>query len=252
MDWMKQFLIASTLVLTSSNISTQAQPNIVFIFSDDHTWQAISAYESWLKDVAVTPNIDKLAEEGVRFDRCYVTNALCGPARAVIQTGKYSHKNGFRGNNNTFDGNQQTFPKIMRQNGYQTAIIGKWHLGTDPQGFDYFDVMEGQGEYYNPYMIKGNATGRTGTRNENGYNSDVVADLAMGWLTDDRDKNKPFMLMMQFKATHRGWAPGLEITICLIMLHFPRHPISETISPIEDRQRIIRICLFDIQWLNEM
>ena len=201
-------ILCSFLLWLNAGTLQAQQPNILFIFSDDHTNQAISAYGDFLKDVAVTPSIDRLAREGMRFDRCYVTNSICGPSRAVIQTGKYSHVNGFRANDDSFDGSRQTFPKILRQNGYQTAVIGKWHLKSDPEGFDYWDVMWNQGEYYNPTMIRGNASGRLNTRTVTGYNSDIVGELAMNWLENDRDTNKPFMLMMQYKATHRGWAPG--------------------------------------------
>jgi arylsulfatase A-like enzyme len=189
---------------------SQQKPNILFIFSDDHTWQSIGAYQGLLKDVAVTPNIDKLASEGMRFNNCYVTNSLCGPSRAAILTGKYGHKNGITENRMTFDGSQQTFPKLMQQNGYQTAIIGKWHLGSDPTGFDYWDVMQGQGQYYNPFLITGDINGRKSTRTVTGYNSNIVADLSIDWLENGRDKSKPFILMSQFKATHHGWAPGPE------------------------------------------
>ena len=194
-----------------SLIAAEKKPNILFIFSDDHAWQSIGAYGSRLKDVANTPNIDKLAREGMLFKKCYVTNALCGPSRATVLTGKYGHRNGVTWNKNAnFDGSQQTFPKMMRQNGYQTAIIGKWHLGSTPTGFDYFDVMKGQGKYYNPRLYRGDSEGIKSNRTVTGYNSDIVADLSIEWLKNGRDKTKPFMLMAQFKATHHGWAPGPE------------------------------------------
>jgi arylsulfatase A-like enzyme len=187
------------------------QPNILFLFSDDHAYQSIGAYQGLLKDVAVTPNIDKLATEGMLFRKCYVANALCGPSRAAILTGKYGHKNGVTWNRKAhFDNTQQTFPKIMRQNGYQTAVIGKWHLKSVPTGFDYFDVMKGQGQYYNPLLMRGNTDGIQEQRTVTGYNSDIVGDLAIEWLKTGRDKSKPFMLMAQFKATHHGWCPGPE------------------------------------------
>jgi len=186
-------------------------PNILFIFSDDHAYQSIGAYGGLLKDVAHTPHIDKLASEGMLFKKCYVTNALCGPSRATILTGKYGHRNGVTWNRNSnFDGSQQTFPKLMRENGYQTAIIGKWHLKSVPTGFDYFDVMKGQGQYYNPFRQRGDAEGLKDTRTESGYNSDIVGDLTIEWLKNGRDESKPFMLMSQFKATHHGWCPGPE------------------------------------------
>ncbi len=177
-----------------------ARPNILFVFSDDHAYQAISAYGS---KVNKTPNIDRLAREGMLFRECYVTNSICGPSRATIQTGKYSHLNGFYRNGNRFNGGQQTFPKLLQSAGYQTAVIGKWHLESDPQGYDYWEILIGQGPYYNPPMI------RNGQKvKHEGYTTDIITDLALEWLQNGRDKNKPFMLMYQHKAPHRNWQPG--------------------------------------------
>jgi len=179
-----------------------ARPNILFVFTDDHAYQAISAYGSRINR---TPNIDRLARDGMLFQRCYVTNSICGPMRAVIQTGKYSHLNGFLVNGNKFDGQQQTFPKLLQAAGYQTAVIGKWHLGQHmrPQGFDYSEVLIGQGPYYNPRML------RNGKRvAHTGYTTDIVTDLALKWLEDQRDPQRPFLLMYQHKAPHRNWQPG--------------------------------------------
>jgi len=196
-------------VVASQAKKPSDSPNILFVFSDDHAWQSIGAYGGRLKEVAHTPHIDKLASEGMLFRKCFVANALCGPSRAAILTGKYGHRNGVTWNRNTnFDGSQQTFPKILRKNGYQTAIIGKWHLASVPTGFDYFDVMKGQGRYYNPFLQRGNAEGLQDTRTVVGYNSDIVGDLTIEWLKNGRDKSKPFMLMSQFKATHHGFCPG--------------------------------------------
>ena len=199
----KQSYATLLLVLVTQVIVSQAKvpsngsmdsPNILFVFSDDHAWQSIGAYGGRLKEVAHTPNIDKLASEGMLFRKCFVANALCGPSRAAVLTGKYGHRNGVTWNRNTnFDGSQQTFPKLMRQNGYQTAIIGKWHLASVPTGFDYFDVMKGQGRYYNPFLQRGNAEGLQDTRTVVGYNSDIVGDLTIEWLKNGRDKSKPFV-----------------------------------------------------------
>ena len=180
--------------------STDSRPNILFIFSDDHAYQAISAYGSRINQ---TPNIDRLAREGMRFDRCYVTNSICGPCRATILTGKYSHENGYYVNENTtFDGSQQTFPKLLQKAGYETALIGKWHLGSDPTGFDHWDVLVNQGTYYNPVMI------RNGERMQHtGYSTRIITDSALDWLKNTRDRSKPFLLMCQHKAPHRPWAP---------------------------------------------
>ena len=177
-----------------------ARPNILFVFADDHGWQAISAYGSKLIQ---TPNIDRLAEEGMRFDRCFVTNAICGPSRAVVLTGKHSHLNGQITNGERFDGAQVTMPKLLRGGGYQTAIVGKWHLKTEPTGFDYWEVLIGQGPYYNPRMRTAG-----GIVKHEGYTTEIITDLALDWLKKKRDPKKPFMLMYQHKAPHRNWAPG--------------------------------------------
>ena len=180
--------------------AAQKRPNIIFIFSDDHASRAISAYGSKINK---TPHIDRIANEGMRFDHCLVTNSICGPSRAVILTGKYSHKNGFFRNGNRFDGGQMTFPKILQKNGYATAMIGKWHLSSDPTGFDYWEVLRGQGPYYNPRMkIAG------GHKQHTGYTTELTTDIALDWLDKRRDKDKPFMLMCQHKAPHRNWQPG--------------------------------------------
>ncbi len=180
------------------------RPNIVFIFSDDLAWQAISAYGDQRK-LLETPNMDRIAREGMRFDRCLVTNSICGPSRAVLLTGKYSHLNGFYNNvNSRFDGTQQTFPKLLQQAGYSTALIGKWHLGSDPTGFDHWNILPGQGIYYNPDMI------RMGKKEKQaGYVTDIITDLSIDWLKN-RDKSKPFLLMCQHKAPHREWSPALR------------------------------------------
>jgi len=180
--------------------AVEGRPNILFVFTDDHSPLAISAYGSKINQ---TPNMDRLAKEGMLFRHCFVTNSICGPSRAVIQTGKYSHVNGFIQNGNRFNGAQQTFPKLLRKAGYQTAIIGKWHLKSDPTGYDYWNILIGQGPYYNPPMIE---NGRH-VKYE-GYTTDIITDLALSWLREGRDKSKPFMLMYQHKAPHRRWEPG--------------------------------------------
>jgi arylsulfatase A-like enzyme len=181
-----------------------AKPNIVFIFSDDHAYQAISAYGD-PRHLLDTPNIDRIGREGVRFDRCIVPNSICGPSRATVLTGKYSHANGFYNNTNSrFDGSQTTFPKLLQKAGYQTGIVGKWHLVSNPTGFDYWQILPGQGIYYNPPMI------RNGERvKHDGYITDIITDLSLDWL-NKRDKSKPFVLMMQHKAPHREWEPALR------------------------------------------
>ncbi|HXG10489.1 MAG TPA: sulfatase [Gemmataceae bacterium] len=181
-----------------------SRPNILFIFSDDHAYQAISAYGDPRK-LLDTPNIDRLAREGMRFDRCVVTNSICGPSRATILTGKYSHRNGFYNNTNSkFDGSQVTFPKLLREAGYQTAVIGKWHLVTDPTGFDHWHILPGQGVYYNPPMIRNGAKVK-----HTGYTTDIITDLSLDWLRQ-RDQSKPFLLLVHHKAPHREWEPALR------------------------------------------
>lgn len=176
------------------------RPNILFLFTDDHARHAMSCYGSKINQ---TPNLDRIANEGIRFDRCYVTNSICGPCRAVVLTGKYNHLNGYYRNGLTFDGSQQTFVKLLQKSGYQTAIVGKWHLQSDPTGFDYWNVLIGQGPYYNPPMIENGVR-----RNHVGYTTDLITDFALDWLKNQRDPNKPFLLMCQHKAPHRNWQPS--------------------------------------------
>jgi arylsulfatase A-like enzyme len=197
------FAGAAAVLLTTPTLA-QPKPNIVFVFSDDHAYQSISAYGHPLK-LLETPNFDRIAKQGMRFDRCLVPNSICGPSRACVLTGKYSHVNGFYNNSNSrFDGSQFTFPKALQKAGYQTAVIGKWHLVTDPTGFDHWHILPGQGRYYNPPMI------RNGQRIEHtGYTTDLVTDFSIDWLKN-RDKSKPFLLMCQHKAPHREWSPPLR------------------------------------------
>ncbi len=205
MKSMKSLATFALLGILSSAVSARAaKPNIVFIFSDDHAYQAISAYGDARKLIE-TPNIDRIAKEGMRFDRCLVTNSICGPSRASILTGKYSHANGFYNNSNSrFDGAQTTFPKLLQAAGYQTAMIGKWHLESDPTGFDFWQILPGQGVYYNPMM------NRMGERTKfPGYVTDIITDTSLDWLKK-RDKNRPFLLMSQHKAPHREWSPALR------------------------------------------
>ena len=192
-------------IASASILSADDRPNIVFIFTDDHAPHAIGAYDGWLKSVNPTPNIDKLAAEGMLFVNSFCTNSICGPSRAVIQTGKHSHKNGFMNNGNSFDWNQQTFPKLLQKAGYQTAIYGKSHLKGHPQGYDSWAVLPGQGLYYNPDMIT-----EDGQVTIEGYCTDIVTDMAVEFLKEKRDEKKPFMLMVQHKAPHRNWMPALR------------------------------------------
>lgn len=174
-------------------------PNILFIMTDDHTSQAMSCYGSRLNR---TPAMDRIAKEGIRFDDCFCTNGICAPSRAVILTGKHSHLNGIRDNAHPFDGSQTTFPKLLQKAGYQTALIGKWHLQSDPTGFDYWNILPGQGDYYNPDFIE------MGVRRQYpGYVTDLITGFAKGFL-EKRRKDRPFLLMMHHKAPHRNWQPS--------------------------------------------
>ena len=203
---LRTFLSALCILLVCHKQSIADQkPNIVFIFSDDHAPHAIGAYNGWLKSVNPTPRIDELAKQGMLFEKSFCTNSICGPSRAVIMTGKHSHKNGFMNNGNTFNWNQQTFPKILRKVGYTTALYGKSHLKGNPKGFDDWKVLPGQGDYYNPDLITPKGRVRI-----DGHCTDVVTDLAVEWLKTGRDKTKPFMLMVQHKAPHRNWMPALR------------------------------------------
>ncbi len=191
-----------SLALAGCGPDREARPNIIFVFTDDHASHAISAYGSRINQ---TPNIDRLADEGMLFRNAFVTNSICAPSRAVILTGKHSHLNGIFTNRERFDSAQVTFPKLLRQAGYQTAIVGKWHLKSAPTGFDYWEVLPGQGDYYNPrFRTHGDTVRYTG------YVTDIITDRALDWLQNARDPDKPFMLMYQHKAPHRRWQPGPE------------------------------------------
>lgn len=185
--------------------ASAAKPNILFIFSDDHALEAISAYRGRFKDIAPTPNMDRIADEGAIFNNSFCANSICGPSRANILTGKHSHINGFMKNGQRFDGSQWQFQKDLGKAGYSTALIGKWHLHGHPQGFDHWEIYPGQGNYYNPDFITMDGK----THREQGYSTDIVTQKAITWL-EGRDKSKPFLLMCQHKAPHRTFAPALR------------------------------------------
>ncbi len=197
------------ILLTSVSLTLEAQgkvgpsrPNILFIFTDDHGAQTISAYGS---NRNRTPGIDRIAEEGMRFDNCFVTNSICAPSRATILTGRHTHMTGHTTNERIFDNRLVTFPALLQKAGYQTALIGKWHLNVEPKGFDYWDILINQGVYYNPQMIRNGQFFQ-----HEGYTTDVLTDLALEWLSTGRDTTRPFLLMAQHKAPHRGWDPALR------------------------------------------
>lgn len=191
---------AATVVAMSScqeNKEIDKPLNIVYIMTDDHTAQMMSCYDT---RYAETPNLDRIANDGVLFSNSYVCNSISGPSRAVMLTGKHSHKNGKIDNNTVFDGSQQTMPKLLQKAGYQTAIVGKWHLESTPTGFDFWEILPGQGDYYNPDFITPN-----GDVHYEGYVTDIITDLGLEWLENSRDKEKPFSLFIHHKAIHRNW-----------------------------------------------
>ncbi|MBM3823776.1 MAG: sulfatase [Verrucomicrobia bacterium] len=190
-------ILLSALPLVAQS-APASRPNILFIMSDDHASHAISAYGSRINR---TPHIDRLAREGMLFRNCFVVNSICSPSRAAILTGKYSHKNGVPAFNR-FDGSQPHVARYLRDAGYQTALIGKWHLGSEPTAFDHWIVLPGQGAYHNPVLLDS-----SGRRNFQGYVSDVITDLAVEFLTR-RDAGKPFFMMVHHKAPHRPWEPS--------------------------------------------
>lgn len=201
--WFQAALLC--LLATTSAAAAPQRPNILFIFTDDHASHAISAYGSRINQ---TPHLDRLADEGMLFRNCFVTNSICAPSRAVILTGKHSHLNGVVDNGVRFDGSQMNVAKLLRKAGYQTALIGKWHLKSDPTGFDHWSVLSaggGQGTYYNPQFSTSD-----GPLETEGYVTEIITDQALAWLDSARDSEQPFFLMYQHKAPHREWAPGPE------------------------------------------
>lgn len=204
---MKKILLALLLISVVSvaffafKPKKQKRPNIVFIMSDDHAYQAISAYD---KRLTQTPNIDRIAKEGMLFSNACVTNSICAPSRAVILTGKHSHLNGKIDNYFPFDTTNITFPQILQQNGYQTAMFGKLHFGNNPKGFDEFKILPDQGDYYNPDFI----TKKEGKKKFTGYVTDLITDITLNWLKNERDEEKPFFLAYLHKAPHREWLPA--------------------------------------------
>lgn len=185
--------LGSTIV-----VAQESKPaNILFIMTDDHAQNAISAYDGRLNQ---TPNLDRIAAHGMRFENSFVANSISGPSRACMLTGKHSHVNGFTDNNKRFDGSQQTFPKLLQRAGYTTAVIGKWHLTSNPQGFDHWEIHPGQGSYYNPDFYTAN-----GKTRYKGYATDLTSDMGISWIDSVKGTEKPFALLLHYKAVHRNW-----------------------------------------------
>jgi arylsulfatase A-like enzyme len=203
------FTVALTSVLVQAQVrqnkkNAAKKPNIVFIMSDDHSYQAISAYGGMLSKLAPTPNIDKIANGGIIYKKAFVENSLCTPSRACLMTGLYSHQNGQRQLAEGIDSSKVFFSELLQQAGYQTAIVGKWHMSTSPKGFNYYHILDDQGKYYNP-TFKGPETGYKFVQ-EQGYATDLITEHALDFL-EKRDKGKPFCLMIHHKAPHRNWMP---------------------------------------------
>jgi len=204
---------ALTTVACSGLLSGQVfakQPNIVFIMSDDHAANAVSSYQGRLSKVFKTPNIDRLATSGVRFNGMYANNSICTPSRAAILTGQYSHTNGVKTLADPLDRNKDNVAKQLQAAGYQTAVVGKWHLKTEPSGFDYYNVLPNQGEYFSPKLKESGQkwqNGNKGGQVHPGYVTDVITDISLNWL-NKREENKPFMLMIHHKAPHGLWQPA--------------------------------------------
>jgi len=201
-------LAAALAFCGTDGANADNRPNIVFIMADDHNRQAISAYHERYKEVAPTPNIDRLAGQGILFERMAVPNSVCVPARANLITGKHSHLNGVRINSDRFDGSQQTFPKLLQEAGYATAVFGKWHLHTQPTGFDHYAVVAGQGRFHNcPFLKTGGPWGDEGRMPSEGYLTDLLSDKAIAWMEQKRNEG-PFIVMIHHKAPHTPHHPA--------------------------------------------
>lgn len=200
-------LTASILPGCSTQVKTEKeekQPNIVFIMTDDHSYQTISAYGHALSQLAPTPNIDRIAKQGILFEQAFVENSLSTPSRACLMTGLYSHQNGQRTLGAGIDTTQTFFSELLQQNNYQTAVVGKWHMQCEPKGFDYYSVLNDQGEYYNPYFKDKGSNGEF--KQEKGYATHLITNKSIDFIKN-RDKDKPFCLLVHHKAPHRNWQP---------------------------------------------
>ncbi|MBX2817572.1 MAG: sulfatase [Saprospiraceae bacterium] len=197
------FITASLFLILEGELAAQDSPNIIFIMSDDHTSQAFGVYGSRLAGLDPTPNLDALAEEGIIFDNCFVNNSICTPSRASIMTGQYPQTNGVLDLDGHLEPPHQHLPREMGSLGYQTAMIGKWHLKKEPAAFDYYCVLPGQGDYFDPtFRVRGDGPWTENTIQRKGHSSDVITDLTLEWLDGERDPDRPFFLMYHFKAPH--------------------------------------------------
>ncbi|MGM9736929.1 MAG: sulfatase [Candidatus Cryptobacteroides sp.] len=195
---------SSALASCTQNTASMDRPNIIHIMTDDHSFQTISAYGHPISRIAQTPNLDRLAAEGMLFTKAYVENSLSAPSRGTLLTGRYSHQHGQRTLGPGFDTSLVVFPQLLQEAGYQTAVVGKWHLHCEPKGFDYYRILHEQGDYYNP-EFKTNETNGEYVREE-GYAATLITDHALEWI-ESRDRNKPFCLLLHHKTPHRNWMP---------------------------------------------
>jgi hypothetical protein len=196
------------LLLACGSAGAQERPNLVFLFSDDHAAHALSAYRSHLAygaPLPATPNLDRLAASGMLFANAFVTNSICGPSRATVLTGQYGHLNGVMTNEEALHPTAVTFPGLLRGAGYETALFGKWHLKAEPAGFDHYEVLAGQGPYYNPVLRSARDSAR-----HVGYTNDVITDPGAGVAGGRPEGARPFLMMLHFNAPHRFWDPGPE------------------------------------------
>jgi arylsulfatase A-like enzyme len=214
-------LLLSGLTLLSTNLSAQnknQRPNIIHIMTDDHAFQAISAYGHPLSKLVPTPNIDRLAKEGIIFQKAFVENSISAPSRATLLTGKYSHVHGQMRLGGGLKDSIPVFTEALQQNGYQTALIGKWHLNNDPKGFDFYKILHEQGDYYNPEFRTSETNGKY--IREEGYATTLITDHAIEWM-QARNKDKPFCLLLHHKAPHRNWMPEEKYLNAFKNIEFP-------------------------------
>ena len=210
--------IAATAQAQQKAAAATQRPNIVYIMCDDHAFQCISAYGSPISKLAPTPNIDRIAERGMRFDRAFVENSLSTPSRACLMTGLYSNQNGQRQLGEGIDTTRTFFTEQLQQAGYQTAVVGKWHMGCDPKGFDYYHIYNDQGQYYNPQYRGTDTDGKYIV--EEGYSTDLTTDHALSFI-EHRDTNKPFCLLLHHKAPHRNWLANTKYFGLYDNVNFP-------------------------------
>ncbi|HJN12816.1 MAG TPA: sulfatase [Pirellulaceae bacterium] len=211
-------LVLALLITTAAFADQHSKPNMVVVFVDDHAFEAISAYGTYLKDFAQTHAIDRLANEGMRFDNFACANSICSPSRASLLTGQYSHKNGVLGLNGSINDSSPQYPVELQNAGYQTWLVGKWHLKSKPKGYDKYMVVKGQGKYFNPTF-----DGSEGTWKRKGYSTDVYTDIAMEWLKT-RDRDRPFLLSLQFKAPHHDYGHAERYNDQLADVTIPEPP----------------------------